>query len=86
MKRLFDILFSSILLVLFSPLFLLIAFLVMLFIGRPVFFVQTRPGLNEVPFSLVKFRTMTNEIDGSGNYLPNNLRITKFGNFLRTQP
>ena len=83
MKRLFDIFFSAFLLILLSPLLILIAMLVWIFIGRPVFFVQMRPGLGEKPFSMVKFRTMTNEKDSSGFYLPNNLRETKFGNFLR---
>jgi len=82
-KRLFDIILSIILLVVLSPLFILVAILVWIFIGRPIFFTQIRPGLDEKSFLLVKFRTMTNERDKNGNYLPNNLRVTKFGNFLR---
>ena len=84
MKRLFDIFFSILLLIMLSPLFVLIAILVLIFIGRPVFFLQVRPGLNEKLFTLIKFRTMTNEIDSSGVSLKDSLRLSKFGNFLRS--
>jgi len=84
MKRLFDIFFSVFLLVLLSPLLVLIAILVWIFIGRPVLFSQARPGLNEKLFTLIKFRTMTNEKDSNGALLKDSLRLKKFGKFLRS--
>ena len=84
MKRLFDIFFSVFLLVVLSPLLALIAILVWIFIGRPVLFSQARPGLNEKLFTLVKFRTMTNETNSSGTLLEDALRLNKFGKFLRS--
>ena len=84
MKRLFDIFFSIFLLVLLSPLLVWIAILVWIFIGRPVLFSQVRPGLNEELFTLVKFRTMTNETDSSGVLLEDVLRLNRFGKFLRS--
>ena len=53
-------------------------------LGRPVVFVQTRPGLNGVPFKMVKFRTMTQECDSNGGLLPDAQRMTPFGRFLRS--
>jgi len=59
-------------------------FIVLLFFDRgPLFFYQERPGLNERPFKVIKFRTMSNERDDKGYLLPNNLRITRIGKFLR---
>jgi len=84
MKRLFDIFFSIFLLVFLSPLLVLIAILVWIFIGRPVLFSQARPGLNEELFTLVKFRTMTNETDSNGVLLEDAVRLNKFGKFLRS--
>jgi len=84
MKRLFDIFFSVFLLVFLSPLLALIAILVWIFIGRPVLFLQVRPGLNERLFTLVKFTTMTNEKNSSGVLLKDALRLNKFGKFLRS--
>jgi len=84
MKRLFDIFFSVFLLVLLSPLLVLIAILVWIFIGQPVLFSQARPGLNEKLFTLVKFRTMTNETDSNGVLLEDVLRLNRFGKFLRS--
>jgi len=84
MKRLFDIFFSVFLLVFLLPLLALIAILVWVFIGRPVLFSQIRPGLNEELFTLVKFRTMTNETDSNGELLGDSLRLGRFGRFLRS--
>ena len=84
MKRLFDIFFSILLLAILSPLLALIAALVWIFIGRPVLFSQIRPGLNEELFTLVKFRTMTNETDSNRVLLEDSLRLNKFGKFLRS--
>lgn len=83
MKRFFDLLFSIIFLViLFVPL-LIISLLVYLKLGNPIFFVQVRPGIYGKPFKLVKFRTMTNTRDLSGNLLSDSQRITPFGRWLR---
>jgi len=84
MKRIFDILFSLFLLVLLSPLFILIAIFVFIFLGGPVLFSQDRPGKNEKLFKLFKFRTMTNEKDSNGIQLNDKQRLTKFGVFLRS--
>tara|TARA_B100000795_G_scaffold264171_1_gene244323 strand:+ start:386 stop:976 length:591 start_codon:yes stop_codon:yes gene_type:complete len=83
-KRFFDIsiiLFSMPILVLVISIIYLVSFFLH---GKPVFFSQTRPGLNGRPFKMYKFRSMTNAMDVDGNYLEDNLRITKFGNFLRS--
>lgn len=82
-KRFLDIFFSAIALIFLSPLLLLVALLVRVKLGAPVIFKQERPGKDEVIFSMYKFRTMTDEKDSSGNYLPDNIRLTKFGKLLR---
>lgn len=83
-KRLLDILFSGIGLIILSPLFAVLIILVRIKLGSPVFFKQERPGKDEKIFKLYKFRTMTNERDADGNLLPDRLRLTKFGKLLRT--
>ncbi|HWT29699.1 MAG TPA: sugar transferase [Croceibacterium sp.] len=83
MKRLFDVLVAGIVLVALAPLLLLLALLVAIFVGRPVLFVQERPGLQGRIFRLVKFRTMTNERDGAGSLLPDEQRLRRFGRLLR---
>lgn len=83
MKRLFDILVSlGVLLVLALPL-LLLAGVVRHKLGSPVLFCQVRPGLRGHPFKMVKFRTMTDERGAGGELLPDALRLTRFGRFLR---
>ena len=66
-KRLFDIAISVILLFLFAPIMVFIAFLVYFNIGKPILFQQARPGLNSSPFNLIKFTTMKNIFDEKGN-------------------
>lgn len=84
MKRLVDILLSSIgLLLLAIPLLVLIG-LVRRKLGSPVFFRQVRPGLHGKPFEMVKFRTMTDERDSTGVLQPDAARMTPFGQFLRS--
>lgn len=83
MKRLFDLTVSLVLLVGFSPIFIIIALLVKLKLGSPVLFRQQRPGLYGKPFYLYKLRSMTNEIDHKGQLLPDYERLTPFGQFLR---
>ena len=82
-KRLFDILFSLGWLVFFAPLLLAVALLVRLKLGSPVLFIQERPGLRGRPFRMVKFRTMNDERGPDGELLPDEVRLTSFGKFLR---
>ena len=82
-KRLLDIVLTLIAIIITLPIFLIIGILVLIFLGKPAIFRQKRPGKNEKIFTMYKFRTMSNKKDKDGNLLPNELRITKFGNFLR---
>ncbi len=82
-KRFLDIICSLLALVVFCWLYLIVALLVAIFLGRPVFFTQERPGKDEKIFKLYKFRTMTDKRDENGNLLPDEVRLTKFGKFLR---
>lgn len=83
-KRLIDILVSFTAICVLLPIYLILILLVALFLGRPVFFRQVRPGKNNKLFSMWKFRTMTNQKDENGNLLPDEKRLTKFGRFLRS--
>lgn len=83
-KRVLDIIFSLLAIIILLPLFLIIGLLVLIFLGRPAIFRQKRPGKNEKIFTMYKFRTMTNKKDKDGNLLPDELRLTKFGKFLRS--
>lgn len=83
-KRFLDIVLSLIAIVLLSPIYIIVALLVRIKLGSPVIFYQERPGLHEKKFTLYKFRTMTNEKDEAGNYLHDDLRITRFGKYLRS--
>ena len=67
-----------------SPLLALVALLVRLKLGSPVLFRQMRPGLHGRPFTMLKFRTMTDARDASGQLLPDSQRLTPFGRFLRS--
>lgn len=71
-------------LVCFSPIILVVAFLVRRRLGTPVLFRQIRPGLHGVPFQMMKFRTMTDERDADGDLLPDAKRLTAFGKWLRS--
>lgn len=83
-KRLFDITLSALAILCLWPLMLLIGLMVRYKLGGPVFFSQVRPGLAGQPFEMVKFRTMRNTYDSSGNLLPDSERMTAFGSFLRS--
>lgn len=83
MKRLFDIALSLSLLILLSPLFLLTWILVRLFLGSPSIFIQKRVGYKEKIFNVYKFRSMSNEKDKNGDFLPDEKRLGKFGIILR---
>jgi undecaprenyl phosphate N,N'-diacetylbacillosamine 1-phosphate transferase len=82
-KRPMDIILSLIALIVLSPILLIVALLVRIKLGSPVIFKQQRPGLNEKIFTMYKFRTMTDERDENGELLPDSIRLTKFGRFLR---
>lgn len=82
-KRLLDIVLSGIAIIVLSPIFFIIALMELIIHGRPIFYVQERPGLHGKIFRLYKFRSMTNEVDGNGELLPGNQRITPFGRFIR---
>jgi lipopolysaccharide/colanic/teichoic acid biosynthesis glycosyltransferase len=79
-----DVVLSFITIILLTPIMLVIAILVKIKLGSPVIFKQKRPGLNERIFTLYKFRTMTNEKDEQGELLPDSVRLTQFGRFLRS--
>lgn len=82
-KRVLDIFFSSIGLVVLSPLFLIISALEIIFHGKPIIYSSGRPGKDSEIFRMYKFRSMTNETDESGVLLPEEKRITRFGAFIR---
>lgn len=82
-KRFLDIILAIIAIVITLPIFLLTGILVLIFLGKPAIFRQKRPGKDEKIFTMYKFRTMTNKKDKDGNLLPDELRLTKFGKFLR---
>lgn len=82
-KRVLDVILALILLILLTPILLLIFVYLKFSSDGNVFYYQQRPGLNCMPFILIKFRTMTDDKDEFGRLLPNKLRITKFGAFLR---
>ena len=83
-KRPFDLFLIFLSLPLILPIYLFIALLVLTRLGAPVLFRQSRPGLNENLFNMYKFRSMTNECDKDGNLLIDEVRLTKFGKFLRS--
>lgn len=82
-KRLLDIVGSAFFLLIFWWLYLAVAVLVRIKLGKPVLFRQTRPGKDEKLFDLYKFRTMTDARDTDGNFLPDEKRLTRFGSILR---
>lgn len=83
-KRPIDIFCALAAIIVFSWLFVIVAVLVKIKLGSPVIFKQPRPGKDGKIFTLYKFRTMTNECDADGKLLPDDVRLTKFGRFLRS--
>lgn len=83
MKRLFDFIVSALLLLILSPLMITIALMSLLALGAPVMFRHPRPGKSGRLFTLHKFRTMSNAVDANGHPLPDEMRVTRYGNFLR---
>lgn len=84
LKRLLDFAVSAFALIILSPFLAMLSLLVAVRLGRPILFTQTRPGLHGKPFTIYKFRTMTNERDADGHLLPDAQRLTPFGRFLRS--
>mgnify|MGYP001328041628 CR=1 FL=1 len=83
-KRIIDLLVSSTLLVLLSPIVLILSISVLCLHGRPAIFCQPRAGINGKPFMMYKLRTMTNQLDCNGQLLDDFDRLTRFGRFLRS--
>ena len=82
-KRFYDLVFSGITLTVLSPVFLVLIILGAVKMKGNPFFVQERPGKDEKIFKLIKFRTMTMEKDENGKLLPDDVRLTSYGKFLR---
>jgi len=83
-KRVFDLAVSAVGVVILSPFLILLSIAVLFAMGRPLLFVQRRPGLRGRPFPLLKFRTMTDAHDDHGNPLRDRDRLTPLGRFLRS--
>ena len=84
MKRFFDIVVSAVLLLLFLPVLVIVSLAVYVWLGSPVFFRQKRPGLNGKPFEIIKFRSMLNAVSKDNVALPDSIRLTRLGRFLRS--
>ena len=82
-KRAIDFFLSTIAIVVLSPLLVVLTITGALAVKGNPFFTQDRPGLHEITFKLIKFRTMTNEKDENGEYLPDDIRLIPYGRFLR---
>jgi sugar transferase EpsL len=82
-KRFFDLLLVLLTAPIWLPILAIVALLVRVKLGAPVFFRQKRPGLHGAIFEMVKFRTMTDARDAQGNLLPDAIRLTAFGKWLR---
>ena len=82
-KRIIDFILALLGLIIASPILLIVAILVKTKLGSPILFRQPRVGLNGEVFEMVKFRTMKDATDADGNPLPDELRLTKFGQLLR---
>ncbi|WP_054027136.1 sugar transferase [Bacillus sp. FJAT-28004] len=83
-KRPMDFTISLFSFIILIPILILLACIARIKLGGPILFKQQRPGLNEKIFTVYKFRTMTDERDENGKLLPDSVRLTKFGSFLRS--
>lgn len=84
LKQLFDKILALALIILFSPIYIIVSLLILLKMGRPIFFRQQRPGYKEKIFGIYKFRTMTNDKDENGELLPDEKRLVGIGKFIRS--
>ena len=82
-KPLFDFSLALVLILVLAPVFIMLVVLLYFFNDKNVFFFQPRPGKNEKVFSIIKFKTMTDQKDASGQLLPDELRLTTMGKFVR---
>jgi len=82
-KRIFDLVLTTLILIVLSPILALLMVLIFLVQGRPILFQQKRPGLHGEIFTIYKFRTMNNQRDKHGNLEPDYKRLTRLGKFLR---
>src|SRR6056297_2266289 len=83
-KRPMDFILSLMAIIVLSPVLIIVVVLVRVKLGSPVLFKQKRPGLNEKIFTMYKFRTMTDGKDENGELLPDSIRLTRFGKWLRS--
>jgi len=83
MKRIVDVTFALLGLIVLTPVILLVAICIRVKLGAPVIFSQIRPGLCGKPFKMIKFRSMLDAYDANGGLLPDSQRMTRFGGFLR---
>jgi lipopolysaccharide/colanic/teichoic acid biosynthesis glycosyltransferase len=83
-KRIMDVVVSVLMLVILAPFLAILSLIIRLFLGSPVLFKQVRPGLAGKPFTLFKFRTMTDRRDEKGDLLPDAERLTPLGQWLRS--
>ncbi len=83
-KRVFDVTVAMFILLIAAPFVPILMLLVRINLGSPLLFRQQRPGLHGKPFTILKFRTMTDARDAQGNLLPDDKRLTAFGKFLRS--
>jgi len=83
-KRIFDIVLAFIALILLLPVLLVVSVLIYVKLGSPILFTQVRPGFKGKPFRMIKFRTMKDAVDKNGFPLPDAVRMTAFGLFLRS--
>ncbi len=84
MKRLFDIVLAIFLISLLFPLYILVSLLIVIRMGTPILFTQSRPGYKEKIFKIYKFRTMSNEVDKNGDLLDDEKRLYGVGKFIRS--
>ncbi len=84
LKFLFDKTLALFLIIFFSPIYIMVSFLIYKKMGSPILFRQKRPGYKEQVFGIYKFRTMTNEKDKNGNLLPDEQRLIGIGKFIRS--
>lgn len=83
-KRIFDLFLVIPGMIILLPVFFVVAILVRIYLGKPIIFSQKRPGFQGKIFTMYKFRSMKNVFDENGKILPDNQRITRFGQFLRS--
>ena len=83
-KRIFDIFLALFLFIFMSPIFVIVGFFILIFMGSPIIFKQQRPGFNCKLFTIFKFRTMNNSSDENGVLAQDSERLNYFGNFLRS--